>query len=544
MDIKVLINFCKEKYPEKMLEICEDIDLLIDTLNILKSDIGKDIPLLNDNDSYDLMHQYTDYSKEIANIIQKLNNISNDIAIVNIESPDDTEVIDNEEEMSSKNINYNDKTFVTDSKVSHTLYEDFTYTRPAAIEIENEYLEANKWQDILNQCCKYLYQKDSDTFIKFLNDDTMTGRTCKYFSYSQNDLRDGKLINGTNIYVESNVSAMFVRNMIIKMLEKYEIPKRKCHIFIRRDFTSIHNTNTELNKAEQNVIKENAEIKIGQYAKEYFSSYFKTHTSKDVISKFLDKNWCHDTFGICYPILKEINASIPISEQVNYNNEYRRYYVSPVLDINNRNYIICSQWYPHFKSKLVQWISETTESSIIKDDSIVKFGKEYGSIKLPKTLFVHILKTIEQYKGDQFETGKLSENLSDLICKQTNYEKSQHVINNIRKYLEDNNVIALCENCKKGKYKILDMDKLQKLICDKSNINIDSNHENIITYNCQVTLYSYFDKKQITVHVGNLEDEYVYLHDECLNRKKRDRFSFNNKDYVVVNFKTQNSHSI
>lgn len=534
MNINTLIIFSKEKYPERLIEICEAIDLLSDSLTNLKSDIGKAMPDLNENNDWNSLDEYKNYSKEISNIISKITEISNQITMEDsFELDTDSEHI----ELSDKTINYNDKIFNVDSKVPHTLYEDFTYTRPAAIKIEDKYLEANKWQDILNQCCQYLYKKDCGTFVQFLNDDTMTGRTCKYFSYNQNELREGRIISGTNIYVESNVSAMFVRNIIIKMLEKYEIPKRKCHIFIRRDFTSIHNTNEELNKAEQNIINENTEFKIGQYAKEYFLSYFKANTSKDTILKFMDKNWCHDTFGICYPILKEINPLMPIGEQVNYNNEYRRYYVNPVLSVSNKSYIICSQWYPQFKSKLIQWINGTAKKSINRDSNFVKFGKEYSSIKLPKTLYVHILKAIEQYQFDQFETGKLSENLSDLICKQTNYEKAHHVINNVRKYLEDNNIVSLCEHCKKGKYRILDVDKLQQLIHDNTHANIDPNNKNVITYNCKVVLYSYSDKKQITVQVGNLNDEYVYLHDECVGKKQGYRFCFMDKEYVIVTFK-------
>lgn len=51
------------KYEYNRVKI---IDLLIDSLNGLKSDIGEAIPLLNDNED---LHQYTDYSKEIVDII-------------------------------------------------------------------------------------------------------------------------------------------------------------------------------------------------------------------------------------------------------------------------------------------------------------------------------------------------------------------------------------------------------------------------------------------------------------------------------------------
>lgn len=158
------------------------------------------------------------------------------------------------------------------------------------------------------------------------------------------------------------------------MLEKYEIPKRSCHIFIRRDLTSLHNDDSFITKVKETTKKieeSNDEIKIGQYAKEYFSSYFQTQISEEEINNFTSKEWCHDTFGICYPILKQVDTKLPISEQVNYNNQYRRYYSSPVLKINGKDYIICSQWFAQFKPKLMEWISSNSVSmKINKDESI------------------------------------------------------------------------------------------------------------------------------------------------------------------------------
>lgn len=76
------------------------------------------------------------------------------------------------------------------------------------------------------------------------------------------------------------------------------------------------------------------------------------------MQNFLNKYWCHDNFGICYPLLKEINIAIPISEQKGYNNEYGRYWTKPVLKINDKHYIICSQWFSEFQEKLDKWVAQ------------------------------------------------------------------------------------------------------------------------------------------------------------------------------------------
>lgn len=540
MDITLLIDFCKQKFPERTIDLCEAIDLIVDILTNIKSDLGKSMSDLIDNDDYDSVDEYKNHAKRVAQIIQSLNSISNNITIDNLED----EVQEDEAcELNNNDINYNDKSFNVDSNIPHTLYEDFTYTKPAGIEIENTYLEANEWRDVFNKCCQYLLKKDPEIFSSFLTDITMQGRKRKYFSYDSSELREGVRIKNTKIYIEYNVSATFVRNIIIKMLEKYEIPKRNCHIFIRRDLTSLHSENTKLQETAQKLKESTDEIKIGQYAKEYFTAYFQSNTSEDDINHFTNKNWCHDTFGICYPILKQVDKKLPISEQVNYNNQYRRYYSNPILNINGNDYIICSQWFAQFKPKLMNWINSSSVSikinrdvNILEIGDRLKFSKDFNSISIPKILFVDILKVIRDYKDRKFETGYLAERFSVRILRESGYENPRHVINNIRKYLELENSISLYANSKKGKYIISDPEKLQNLIAkyeSKKEIETGNN----ISIKQEVVVYSYCDKKQIVVDLNNQNDEYSFLHTYCNNKKAGDKFSVQSKEYVVVNFK-------
>lgn len=62
--------------------------------------------------------------------------------------------------------------------------------------------------------------------------------------------------------------------------------------------------------------------------------------------------------GICYPLLKEIDETKPVSEQKNYNNEYARYWIKPIFEINGKKYIMCSQWFKGFQEKFDKWTDE------------------------------------------------------------------------------------------------------------------------------------------------------------------------------------------
>lgn len=289
----------------------------------------------------------------------------------------------------------------------------------------------------------------------------------------------------------------------------------------------------------------NDEIKIGQYAKEYFTSYFQTDISDDVIKNFTDKQWCHDTFGIRYPILKQINVNIPVSEQVNYNNEYRRYYVKPVLEIKSNHYIICQEWYAEFKPKLIDWINNnssflvnthncvTNESLIEKEDKI-KFSRDYNSITISKSLFTDILCSIKKYNNHPFETGNLLMLFSELIVNNSNYERPQHIINNIRKYLEHEKIISLYGESKKGKYIVVNPNKLNDLIKRYSD-TIECNSGSI-QYK-EIIIYSYADEKQIIVNCGDPYDKYAFLHKYCKNKQPGYKFKVHSKEYVIVNEK-------
>lgn len=112
--------------------------------------------------------------------------------------------------------------------------------------------------------------------------------------------------------------------------------------------------------------------KIGQYARDFFEEYFSDQNKQYNLTNFLNKYWCYDNFGIRYPLLKEVDITIPITEQKTYNNDYARYWTKPILKINGTHYIMCSQWFEEFREKLNNWIqkNENTGKNSYKTDCI------------------------------------------------------------------------------------------------------------------------------------------------------------------------------
>lgn len=108
---------------------------------------------------------------------------------------------------------------------------------------------------------------------------------------------------------------------------------------------------------EENYRKETGE-KIGKQAREYFTKYFSNVEKEYDLSNFLDKCWCKEHLGIYYPLLKEVDNTKSIADQRNYDNEHAYYWIKPVLQVNGKYYIMCSQWYGKFQEKLENWIEK------------------------------------------------------------------------------------------------------------------------------------------------------------------------------------------
>lgn len=125
----------------------------------------------------------------------------------------------------------------------HSLYESFKHKRPHAFEIEGNKIKIGTWKEMLIETSKYLYKKDPEILQSFLNDKNMNGKKRAYFSFDKKNLRDPKEIEGTGIYLETNLSANSIKQTIIKMLKKYNINIADYIVYFRADYSKLHQKN-------------------------------------------------------------------------------------------------------------------------------------------------------------------------------------------------------------------------------------------------------------------------------------------------------------
>ena len=231
MDLMEMVRIIKEFFPEKAVELSETLELLRDTMDDTRQDIKKLLDLLYDQGQHDEMIPHIQLAAAILEYMGRVQEVQ---AALELE---EQVMVENDTEEEQGLPNY--QAYAVDSQIVHTLHEDFTYTRPAAFEFKDNRVEVRTWQQMLIKTCEMLMALDR-RFVNFENDPTMRGRKTKLFSTNPANIRSPHKLQDSELYVETNLSANSMRNLIIKMLQKYNLKPSEFKVFLRADYSNLH----------------------------------------------------------------------------------------------------------------------------------------------------------------------------------------------------------------------------------------------------------------------------------------------------------------
>ena len=277
-----IIKFIQNETPENQELLDKAIGAIKDVLQSEQALVDENaMNLLRERD-YDKMQKYIDMSKTIASVQFSIKDIFEEIGVdkpkekkVDLRKSADKEILEDDMEFledDQKRINYEE--YRVDETVAHDLMTDFRYTKPAAFSLDEIRYPARMWKQMLVKICEILYQKNNKIFEEFLEDKFMQGKTRKYFSRNEASLRNPEKIKGSNIFVETNLSANSTRDMVMKMLDKYRIPYAAFKIYLSKDLNPLHKEdikNDDLDEDQQEFKEEN--LKTGKCLQEE-SPYF------------------------------------------------------------------------------------------------------------------------------------------------------------------------------------------------------------------------------------------------------------------------------
>ncbi|MDO5039561.1 hypothetical protein [Clostridium sp.] len=237
MDMKVF-EFLNVEAPSSVGDIREALDLLVASIDSAIEQVGEKLNVSFVNKEFKKVSELNSNSEELYNINKRIQKVIDDLDTI-IDERNIEESNEKEESYGKQIPNYSD--YLVDTNIEHNLYEDLTNKRPCAFMIEGKKYEIKDWKGALTQTINYLASKNKDIITNFVDDPKMNGKKVIYFSRVKlPTMKSPREIKNANIYVETNLSANSIRNLIIKMLNKYNIKLNDYKIYLKADYSELH----------------------------------------------------------------------------------------------------------------------------------------------------------------------------------------------------------------------------------------------------------------------------------------------------------------
>lgn len=349
-----IINYIKQNFTDDATDISDALELLNLAFDGLLNSANDRIAVLSREKDYDKTSEIIEFLKSVSALqdqIIEYSNIFSEGLETDEEEPNE-ELIEESGAIGEQGTIPNYAAYVVDSFAPHTLYEDFTHKKATAFSINNTRYDAKDWKDVLLKTCNVLAEIDESKFYDFLDDPVFRGRKISYFSREYVETKNVKLEN-LDLYVWVNLSANGVKKLISKLLKRYNIKISNYYIYLRADYTPLHNTYDVKNNSINT--NSNDEEKIGIYVRNTLRQLSKkTYFSKSALSDMQSKQWSKETLSLNYPLLREYIDGIDISQQIR-DDSYGRYW-KEIFEFSGKKYFVTSQWYERQRELFNKWI--------------------------------------------------------------------------------------------------------------------------------------------------------------------------------------------
>lgn len=361
----VLSGKLKEEFPNETKELYESIDLVTSALDAVYDSMTEKVSQLMKEQQVPKAGSYLQDSQSILDCRSLLLEYA---SLLEDESVLEEEIasIDEDEEKERTTIpDYEE--YQVDNSVEHNLYEDFTYTKACAFSFCGEYVEVANMKWVLVETCGILAKLDPVKMKSLLTDLSMKGSKVWYFSKEsviENYIVKNEQIPGTDMYVWTASSCNQTRNLIKKLLKKFNIKQSEFKIYLRANYTDLHRHQNEdilyfETREQKSEIKTNEETeqKIGRYVQGCFDFLEKIgyEFSEDELKLMQTSDWTLKKFGIGKPLLRQYDQSKPIAQQTKIG-DYNRYWKQPYL-FGDVQYFVNSQWVTAHKQRFEHWYS-------------------------------------------------------------------------------------------------------------------------------------------------------------------------------------------
>ena len=123
-----------------------------------------------------------------------------------------------------------------DREVPHGLDEDFTFKRPFGFILDGQATTGlTTWQRLYELVCANLVARDEQRMRSlYEHPDFVSNRGNRTIEHDPHQLRKAMQI-ADGLYIESNLSANSIRDVVRRLLQQYEVPVEQMKVYLRED---------------------------------------------------------------------------------------------------------------------------------------------------------------------------------------------------------------------------------------------------------------------------------------------------------------------
>jgi hypothetical protein len=118
----------------------------------------------------------------------------------------------------------------------HTLDEDFTWKRPHGFILAGQAATGlTTWQRLYELACQQFYARNPDIFRSLVaHEEFISNRGHHTVTSDRQSLRKAMAV-ADDLFIEANLSANSIRDVLSRLLDAYEFPHTELKIFLRQD---------------------------------------------------------------------------------------------------------------------------------------------------------------------------------------------------------------------------------------------------------------------------------------------------------------------
>jgi hypothetical protein len=216
---------------DRTRQILEDLEAVRENLLALSDDIWRSIDH-NDPDALEagveFKRAYNGKAAEFDRVATDLSALTQQYTSVRLQEAEQTGGDDREQ---------NERIIAElNREEPHYLDEDFTYKRPHGFVLAGQAATGiTTWQRIYELVCRQLVVRDMPRFRGLSSDPEFISNRGHHTVTTEPAKLRKALDVGHGVFVESNLSANGIRDMLRRFLKAYEIPKAGMRIYLRED---------------------------------------------------------------------------------------------------------------------------------------------------------------------------------------------------------------------------------------------------------------------------------------------------------------------